>query len=133
MDKQQYHSIAALVADDDLITTRKTEEINAILGIDIDNQDDAKTLKEKVLASTGTIIVTNEADKTVTVNFDGFETTAPTFGIAFIANLLNVIAGRAIDKFLPEPEQPKTASASKRDGLGSPAPTRELPIKKGNY
>lgn len=132
MDKVQYRSIAELVNDDDLIVTRKTEEINAILGIDIDNLEDAKVLKEKVLASTDTITITNQADNTVTVDFNGFATTAPTFGIAFIANLLNVLAERALDKFLPEPQQPKEASGAKRDGLGSPMLTRALPIK-GSY
>jgi hypothetical protein len=132
MDKVQYHSIIDLVTDDDLIQSRKIEEINTILGVDIDNLSDAKTLKEKVLASNDTIVVTKGVD-TVSVEFDGIETTAPSFGIAFIANLLNVLASRAIDKFLPEPAQAKEKSGTKRDGLGSPAPVRQLPIKGKNY
>ncbi len=131
MDKNQYFAVTAIMQNDALDDTTKLSEINQILDINVNEPNDVKKLKEKVIGN-DTILV-KEVDGQTTVSFAGFEATAPLFGRAFLSVLLNAIGARAIDKFLPEPKVEKKIEGGKRDGNGSPAPSRTLPIKGGNY
>lgn len=131
MDKQQYFAITAIMQAEGKSDTDRLSEINQILGINVNDPNEIKALKEKVIGY-DTIVVTQGTDQ-VTVSFAGREVSASLFGIAFLTILLNEIGSRAIDKFLPEPEAKveKTKSASKRDGNASPASDRRLPIRNG--
>lgn len=131
MDKNQYFAITAIMQNDELDETAKLSEINQILGIDVNDPNAVKAIKEKIIGN-DTILV-KEVDGQTTVSFGGFEASAATFGSAFLAVLLNAIGARAIDKFLPEPKVEKKIEGGKRDGNGSPAPSRSLPIKGNNY
>lgn len=133
MDKLQYTAIVAILANDAINDDDKVNEINKVLGIDISDETQARTFKEKVIGN-DTITITKDTG-TVAVEFSGVAVTGPSFAIAFIATLLNVLADRALDKFLPEPvpADKENKSGSKRDGLGSPAPQRSLPVRGGNY
>lgn len=130
MNKTQYQAISYVLAgeqsDEDKLLL-----INAALETDLSDRAKAKALKEKIIGN-DTIEIEVNAD-TTTVTFSDAGATASSFGLAFITTLLAVINERAIAQFLPEPKQPKTASSAKRDGAGSPAPTRSLPIRGGNY
>lgn len=130
MDKKQYFDITGILVSDyeDKV---KVDRINEILGINTREPNEAKALKEKIVGN-DTILVT-AGSSNVTVAFSGAEATESTFALAFIKTLLAVIGARAIDKFLPEPKVEKTKNAGKRDGNGSPAPVRKLPIRGGNY
>lgn len=130
MNKTQYQAISGVLAGDQS-DEDKLALINAALDTDITDRVKAKALKEKVIGN-DTIEIEVNGDQT-TVSFSDAGSTASSFGLAFITTLLAVITERALDKFLPEPTQPKTASGTKRDGAGSPAPTRSLPIRNGNY
>lgn len=131
MDKQQYFSVTALMHAAELDDTARLEQISQILGVNVNDPNEVKKLKEKVIGNDTILVAHSDGD--VTVSFSGFEVTAASFGMAFMTALLNAIGTRAIDKFLPEPKVEKTKDAGKRDGNGSPAPVRTLPIKGGNY
>ena len=131
MDKKQYFAVTAIMQDDAKTDTDKLSEINQLLGVNVNDPNEVKALKEKVLGN-DTILVSH-ADGQVTVSFAGGEATASLFGMAFLSVLLNAIGARAIDKFLPEPQIEKKLDGGKRDGNGSPAPSRPLPIKGRNY
>lgn len=130
MNKTQYQAISAVLAGDQS-DEDKLLLINAALETDLSDRANAKALKEKIIGNDTIEIEVNGDAATVTFSDTG--ATASSFGLAFITTLLAVINDRALSKFLPEVKQPKTASASKRDGNGSPAPTRSLPICNGNY
>jgi hypothetical protein len=72
------------------------------------------------------MIITNEKDGTVSVSFGGIEVTSTTFGLAFISTVMNVLASRALDKFLPQ-AKPQPATGSRAGALASPAGVRTLP------
>jgi len=131
VDKNQYATISYVLAASVLTEGEKIEKINETLGIDITDRAAAKTLKEAIIGY-ATLEIETTSDRT-TVTFGDISSTAETFGIAFITCLMMNINSKALDSFLPEPQQPKTASAGKRDGLGSPAPARGLPVRGGNY
>jgi hypothetical protein len=94
----------------------------------------ATKLADKVLKG-ATIKVTFDADKgnAATVTIGDIGRTHVRFALAFVSVFLASIEAAAMDKFLPEPKQPKTASGNKRDGAGSPSATRILPVRGGNY
>lgn len=132
MDKTQYQTVSGILAGD-LSDAEKLTMINAALETDLSDRAKAKALKEKIIGiGNDTIEIMINGD-TATVTFSDTGATASSFGLAFITTLLAVITERALAQFLPEPKQPKTASGTKRDGAGSPAPTRSLPLRNGNY
>lgn len=130
MDKNQYFAVTEAIAkiEDD---AAKIDRINEILGINIREPNEAKAFKEKIIGN-DTILISSSSSE-VTVSFSGVEATEKSFALAFIKTLLSVIGARAIDKYLPEPKVTKKADGNKRDGNGSPAPHRPLPIKGSNY
>lgn len=126
MNKTQFQAISYVLAGE-LSDVDKLSAINSALETDLSDRANAKALKEKIIGN-DTIEIEVNGDST-TVTFSGAGATASSFGLAFITTLLAVINDRALSQFLPEPKQPKTASAAKRDGAGSPLPAdpwREL-------
>lgn len=131
MDIEAYKQIKDLM-NGPMESASKISAINTILKpTDINDVIAATKLCEQILG-TATVKVTFD-NSLATVTIGDIVTTQPTFGLAFMAALMQAIEAKALDKFLPEPKQPKTASASKRDGLASPSATRGLPIRGGNY
>jgi len=130
MNKTQFQAISYILSGDQS-DEDKLQLINAALETDLSDRAKAKALKEKIIGND--TIEIEVTDGLTTVTFSDTGATASSFGLAFIATLLAVINDRALSGFLPEPKQPKTASAGKRDGLASPAPGRTLPVTGKNY
>lgn len=130
MNIEDYKRIKSIMAGQ-MEYASKITAINEILKpTDINDVISATKLCEQVLGS-ATVKVT--LDSKPTVHIGDVVADHPMFGLAFMTALMRAIEDKALDKFLPEPKQPKTASAGKRDGLASPSATRNLPIRGGNY
>ena len=125
MNRQQYDQIVAVLRDEAKTDEDKVTEINAVLDTDISDRATAKALKEK-LVGYDTMTVDTDANDMVTMSFGNIEVTGTSFAIAFIATLMNVIAARALDKFLPL-AKPEKATGSRDGAAASPAGDRMLP------
>lgn len=122
--KQQYDQVSAILRGD-LPNDDKALEIDKVLGTALSDLTNATAFKDKVIGNE-TMIVTNNADGTVSVSFGGVEVTATTFALAFISTVMNVLANRALEKFLPQ-EKPAPATGSRDGAAASPAGVRALP------
>ena len=125
MNRQQYDQIVSILRDEGMADNDKVSEINKVLDTDISDLPTAQALKEK-LVGYDTMTVNTDANGMVTMSFGNIEVTGTSFAIAFIATLMNVIAARALDKFLPL-AKPEKATGSRDGAAASPAGDRMLP------
>ena len=139
MDSTAYRKIKEVLEGNDLSEV-KIKDINGFLkeaghsDADINEVIFATKLTDKVLKGAALKVTFDiNMGNTPIVTIGELSRKNPVFGIAFITALLASIEAAAMDKFLPEPQQPKTASGNKRDGAGSPSATRSLPVRGGNY
>lgn len=139
MDSTAYRKIKEAMDGNDIVEI-KVNLINAALkdagyaDADIGEVVFATKLADKVLKG-AVVKVTFDADKSnaATVTIGDIGRTSGNFALAFTSVFLASIEAAAMNRFLPEPQQPKTTPASKRDGLASPSATRSLPVRGGNY
>lgn len=129
MDKTQFMTISAILADTSKSATETEDAIEAVLGIDLTDDVALKVLKEKLVGN-DTVFIETAPNGNVTVSFGDSETVGATRGLAFIMNLMMVIQLRAIDKFLPEPKA-EVATGGRSGGLGSPAIDRRPAAARG--
>ena len=125
MNRQQYDQIVAVLREEGITDDDKIAAINTVLDTDINDRATAQALKEK-LVGYDTMTVETDANSMVTISFGNIEVTGTSFAIAFIATLMNVIAARALDKFLPL-AKPEKATGSRDGAAASPAGDRMLP------